>query len=442
MALAIPRLIRRVERRWLAHPSVLVWVLSLGWLIPGCDQPWKNLGTSPGATPTAVGPGSAWDEQPTVHAQGTLAPAGGVLRLMGTPGDRIEQVLVEPDQVVRAGEPLVQLASERARQQELRLMDERIAEAEQAAELQIAEADETIDRASRAVQQAELAQRHAAEQAAIVRQGQSTVQTARRPLQRLEQAAQEPATRTLVSPADLDRQRLTVEQAEQQWRLSSLTAQQASEAAEMAVQAARQQLAAAQQMRERLNRSRGLEILRQQRVLLETQIDLAQLVAPIDGVVLRVEATAGDSVRQTPLVELADLTQIHCYAEVHEADAPRIELGSAAQMRSAALQQPLVGRVVRIDPVVGSPQLRSPSPLAPVDFRAVGVIILLDDASAELAARWIQLQVDVTIQTPASTTPLPQSPNSEPQQRDESAGEALSALSHTKNPRRVLGAAL
>lgn len=324
--------------------------------------------------------------------------------MMGTPGDRVEQVLVEPDQRVSVGDQLIRLASERARREELQLLDERIAEAQQAWELQIAEADEAVMRARRAVQQAEMAQRHAEEQNELVRQAQQSVEMARRPLQRLEQAAQESSGRGLVSPADLDRQRLAVEQAEQQWRQSSLAAQQAQEAAALALEAAQRQLDAAVQTRARLAQSRALAVLRQQRVLVETQLELAQIAAPIDGVVLRVDANTGDSVGQTPLVELADLSEVHCFAEVHEADAPRVRLGQTAQMESAALERPLIGRVTRIDSVVGRPQLRSPNPLAPVDFRAVGVTISLDEESAALAARWIQLQVDVTIQTPPQET--------------------------------------
>jgi len=378
----------------------------------GCDRTWTTV-LSKSPSETAQHAPDRWQWQPTVHAQGSLLPAQGVLRLTSAPGNRIEQVLVRPEQQVKAGEQLIRLASDRAREQELQLLDERIAEAQQLWELEVAEADETVAQAQRAVQQAELNQRHAAQQVEFVRQSQQTVELARRPLQRLEQAAQDPATRTLISAVELDRQRLAVEQADQQWQQSNLLAQQAQEAAEIAVEAASRQLDAAQQMRTRLEPAKSLDVLRQQRVLLETQQEIAQIVAPIDGTVLRVEAKLGDSVGQLPLVEMADLTAIHCMAEVHEADAPRVEVGQTASLQSAALQQPLTGRVVRIDSVVGRPELRSPNPLAPVDFRAVGVTIELDAESAARAARWIQLQVEVTIHTPQSNSAEAAAPQDE-----------------------------
>ncbi len=383
----------------------------LAGLALGCDRSWPTI-LSRSAGETAPAADEHWQWQPTVHAQGTLLPAQGVLRLTSTPGNRIEQVLVKPEQQVKASEQLVRLASDRAREEELQLLDERIAEAQQLWELEVAEAEETVAQEERAVQQAELSRRHATQQVEFVRQAEQTVALARRPLQRLEQAAQDPATRTLISAVELDRQRLAVEQAEQQWRQSSLAAQQAQEAAEIAVAAAQRQLTAAQQIRARLEPAKSLDVLRQQRVLLETQQEIARVVAPIDGTVLRVEAKPGDSVGQLPLVEMADLTTVHCLAEVHEADAPRVKVGQSASMQSAALQESLTGRVVQIDSVVGRPQLRSPNPLAPVDFRAVGVTIELDRESATRAARWIQLQVDVTIHTPQQED-LPHRPTAE-----------------------------
>ncbi len=420
LAVFVPHRPHDASRRAVRRPLSVACVVLAG-LTLGCDRPWTTvLSKSPGET--AQPAPDQWQWLPTVHAQGSLLPAQGVLRLTGTPGNRIEQVLVKPEQQVKAGEQLVQLASDRARQEELQLLDERIAEAQQMWELEVAEADETIAQAQRAVQQAELSRRHAAQQVEFVSQSRQTVELARRPLQRLEQAAQNPATRTLISAVELDRQRLAVEQADQQWRQSNLVAQQAQEAAEIAVQSAQHQLEAAQQMRTRLEPAKSLDVLRQQRVLLETQLEIARIVAPIDGTVLRVEAKVGDSVGQLPLVEMADLAAVHCIAEVHEADAPRVEVGQMASMQSAALQQPLTGRVVRIDSVVGRPQLRSPNPLAPVDFRAVGVTIELDAESAARAARWIQLQVDVTIQTPQpADKPPAESSDETPEPQGETA---------------------
>lgn len=409
----------RAARRTLRGAStVLVCGALLGPTL-GCDRTWSTV-LSKSPDESAQPAPDRWQWQPTVHAQGSLLPAQGVLRLTSTPGNRIEEVLVKPAEQVKAGEQLVRLASDRAREEELRLLDERIAEARQLWELEVAEADESVAQAERAVQQAELNRRHAAEQVEFVRQAGQTVELARRPLQRLEQAAQDPATRTLISGVELDRQRLAVEQADQQWRQSQLAATQAQEAAEIAVEAAQRQLAAAQQIRARLEPAKSLDVLRQQRVVLETQQEIARIVAPVDGTILRVEANPGDSVGQLPLVEMADLSTVHCLAEVHEADAPRVSIGQTARMQSAALAVPLTGRVVQIDSLVGRPQLRSPNPLAPVDFRAVGVTIELDRESAVRAARWIQLQVEVTIDTP--------------QQEEQPREAATATISETANP--------
>jgi HlyD family secretion protein len=92
-----------------------------------------------------------------------------------------------------------------------------------------------------------------------------------------------------------------------------------------------------------------------------------------------------------------------CQAEISEVDVQRLQVGQKAAMSSPALSQTLQGVVIRIDPIVGTPQYRSPNPLAPVDYRVVQAIIELDAASAPLADDFVQLQVDVAIDVVAST---------------------------------------
>jgi HlyD family secretion protein len=88
-----------------------------------------------------------------------------------------------------------------------------------------------------------------------------------------------------------------------------------------------------------------------------------------------------------------------CVAEVHESDRARLRIGQMASIRSAALSKPLVGKIERIDRLVGSPMMRDPNPLARTDYRAVPVRIRLEQADAAAAAELVQLQVDVEITT-------------------------------------------
>ena len=53
--------------------------------------------------------------------------------------------------------------------------------------------------------------------------------------------------------------------------------------------------------------------------------------------------------------------------------------------------------MVEVGRLIGAPALRDPNPLAQTDRRTARVRIALDEASSEIARRFVQLQVNVTI---------------------------------------------
>jgi multidrug resistance efflux pump len=94
---------------------------------------------------------------------------------------------------------------------------------------------------------------------------------------------------------------------------------------------------------------------------------------------------------------MADLSQMTCVAEVHEADVGLVRIGQVAQMQSASLSRAIRGKVSRIDRVVGASSIRSPNPLARSDFRSIAVWIQIDPEDVPLASERVQLQVEVSI---------------------------------------------
>jgi HlyD family secretion protein len=135
--------------------------------------------------------------------------------------------------------------------------------------------------------------------------------------------------------------------------------------------------------------------------------------APCDGTVLELFARQGERVANAPILQLGDLSQMVCVAEVHEANLKDLEVTTVADsaadgklvpardygvtIRSAALEQDLRGKVVEVGRLIGVPALRDPNPLAQSDRRTVRVRIELDEASTAIARRFVQLQVNVTI---------------------------------------------
>ena len=138
--------------------------------------------------------------------------------------------------------------------------------------------------------------------------------------------------------------------------------------------------------------------LEKQIELLQVQREQGTVTSPVNGTVLQIAAAIGERTGATPLIEIADLSSMVCAAEVHESDVAQVRVGQKAELKSAALQHPIRGKVTRIDRVVGPPQMRSPNPLARSDFRSIPVWIQIDPEDTEIASQRLQLQVEVSIE--------------------------------------------
>jgi multidrug resistance efflux pump len=113
--------------------------------------------------------------------------------------------------------------------------------------------------------------------------------------------------------------------------------------------------------------------------------------------VVAINTRVGETAAQYPLIELADVSEIICEAEVVETDAALIAPGQIVKITSPALPQELHGKVLRRGQLVGRPQLAVADPLAKADYRSILVAIEIDSADVPIASKWLQLQVSVEI---------------------------------------------
>jgi HlyD family secretion protein len=127
----------------------------------------------------------------------------------------------------------------------------------------------------------------------------------------------------------------------------------------------------------------------------EAELELATVRSPIDGQVLKIYAHAGERVGAEGIMTIARTPQMQVVAEIYETDIGRVKLGQRATITSAALPQPLSGRVSKIRPQVAKEQLLHTDPIARTDARVVEVEITLDHP--EIVQELSNLQVDVTI---------------------------------------------
>jgi HlyD family secretion protein len=365
-----------------------------------------GLGCAPAFQPreSSSSPVRAPAKPQAISAQGRLLPASGIIQISATPGDRIEEVLVEVNQHVTKGQVLARMRSEKLRAAELDAARTKLAETQKAAEVKRAESLLNIDTARVRLKQAESQLMQATEQKKLLEtqsENSPTSQVAalQKQIESFVALRKDPLTRSMIGAMEIEARQIELNKAKTSLQSSNLGAAQAVAAAQWGVEMASDGLIAAEKAVSLVEESFPTRSLEKQIELLELQVAQSPITAPCDGMILSLYSEAGELSTGLPAMELANLEKMICIAEVHEADIGQLAVGDIATLHSSALERSLQGRIRRIDSLVGMPQMRSPNPMARTDFRAVPIVVELDDDNSRIAAQRVQLQVDVTIQT-------------------------------------------
>lgn len=381
------------------------WLLALSCgILLGCDrEASETVASEPQLLPVVA----ALDAPPgeIVLAQGQLEPTRGVIPIIAAAGDRIEQINVDAGDSVTAGMVVGRLAGRATRQAELAVAETQLAEARErrraqaaAAQAELEVAAVGIKRNERQLRQAEAALARAQADGGELQLLERRLRLAQEKLMQLRQAAAEPESRRLVGATAVEQQELAVEAARAELESARREAEGAVEAAQLVLEASEKELRAAELAIESARVTAPIESLEKQVELLELQVQRAELISPISGTVLAVDASEGEpTTTGTPVMRVADTTQMICRAEIPVAELPRIAIGAEAKMTGGGLDAAISGRVGSISRIIGSPRLPSPSPMARVDWRAADVVIDIDPSDAPRAARLINARVDVAI---------------------------------------------
>ncbi|MBL8892907.1 MAG: HlyD family efflux transporter periplasmic adaptor subunit [Planctomycetaceae bacterium] len=341
------------------------------------------------------------DQEPIqVIAQGTLVPRSGLVNVFGPPNQVVESIAVTQGQTIRKNETeLATFPLYENLQRQAALAAAQASEAKHELAQKVAMAQGQVEAAQLAVSLAELQLRQA-ETRDLLEIPERKLAAAKAKLARLENLAKDPKTEAFVATTAIDEQKLAITEAEIQLTYANKQHASAREAAALELEAARSALARASEQH------KTLAALQQQ----ETSADLAvsaakalaseaRILAPLDGVVVQVLAKAGDVALPTPIMQVADLSQMDCVAEVPDRLISQISVGNEVKLQSLALERELTGRVVEITPVVGNSSLPNPNPLALVDRESVRVRIELNENDVPVAAKLINLQVTVIFST-------------------------------------------
>jgi HlyD family secretion protein len=129
----------------------------------------------------------------------------------------------------------------------------------------------------------------------------------------------------------------------------------------------------------------------------EQELERALVRAPDRGRVLDINVRAGERSGTAGIIDLGDTSQMTVEAEVYQTMIGRVAIGDPVVITAVALRTELHGKVSAIGLEIGRQSITSDDPAANTDARVVDVIVILDQASSDLAASFTNLETIVRI---------------------------------------------
>jgi membrane fusion protein (multidrug efflux system) len=313
------------------------------------------------------------------QVDGHLVPVS--CRVYGT----VEKVLVEDNQAVKAGDPLVSVDP---RDTQARLDQAKAALAQARAQLEGAKAD--LERSRVAFQQARSSDLETAK--AKIDSKKASLDKAKTDLQRMKPLME----REEISALQFDGFRTQAEVADGEWReaqqkLGSL--QQEADIRKVAVGAAEARLSSAQAQVEQARATQeGFEL----------QLGYTSILAPVDGVVTRKFVEAGQTIQPGQgLLTLIPLHQTWVTANFKETQLARVKPGQEAEIKVDMNGVVLKGRVESIAGSTGSRMSLLPPENAVGNFvkvvQRIPVKIRIDDEESKKVILRPGMNVEVTV---------------------------------------------
>lgn len=335
-----------------------------------------------------------------VTALGRLQPAGGVIPVVGPPGDRIAKLYpVAPGNELAAGTPVAELAGRKERLQELLIAESQQAEAEKTLKFARVAGERKVEAATAELRQAQA--NEASDLAALDARltfVELSATAAGKQVERLKTVK--------VSAEEADKAGLAKAQADAEVATTRATIEKTRTTYKESQKAAEARIAAARAELDEAVAKVPTDSARQRLALARQFAEQAVLKAPVRGTVLRVTGREGQPTGVEPVIQMADLSAMTAVAEVYESDVGRVfgwvKTGPVrAEVKNPALPRPLTG-VVRseqdIAMMIARNQVFAVGPREDADRRVVDVVVHLDPASAAEARRLVGLQVTVTLE--------------------------------------------
>jgi HlyD family secretion protein len=360
----------------------------------------KNGDEGPKTTTEQPDSTESTDPSGGVVAMGRLEPAAGVVDVLGVLGDRVEDLTLKEGDPVEAGKEIGHFESRSLRQLEVDLAQTQLEESEKRMTAE-------LDAAHKKLASAKISEEGGTELAELDAEAQGKQieilklhrDQAKADLARLEKLQNTPTE--LVSKQEVEHQSLLAKKAAEEVEAaqSALERLKKGNALKQKTTAADRTAAEADVDKAKLVFPIGT--LKTQLALAQERLKQATILAPVSGTVLKIFTPKGSSVTQRPILQIADLSQMVCIAEVYDNEIHRIQENQDVIIESKTFQDPsgkskvLHGHVSRIGRTVATPALKAIDPYAPVDRHVIEVRIDIRPEDIPQAARFINLQVDV-----------------------------------------------
>ncbi|HUY87990.1 MAG TPA: HlyD family efflux transporter periplasmic adaptor subunit [Pirellulales bacterium] len=384
-----------------AVPLLVGVVSALATLAVTRYFPSAVLSPPPAAGPNATGKGAgdvferAAPDKVTALAR--LEPEDGVVDISGTPGDRLQELKVRIGDRVKAGDTLAVLESRTLRQAELELAQSQLEDAEKRGAAEEKYAAALRQEAELAKRQAQLERLEIAAQKDQIEGLKIGLASVEDDLERLEKLRRSSSSTdaSIVSDQQLEHQRTLKEKTQKELAAAESQLAKLRDTIQLSEQQAEAKVQTALANQSRIPSTLALDSLRKSVELARRRLELSTIRAPSDGEILKVFLSAGETIAQQPILQMADTSQMVAVAEIYEDDALHVNQGAAASVDSEALEKPIAGTVTYVGSMVAKNTVMSLTPTASADLRVVEARIRLEPSPE--ARRLINLQVTVSI---------------------------------------------
>ncbi len=371
-----------------------------------------------------------------VTALGRLEPKGEVIKLSAptsAEGSRVEHILVEEGDRVKAGQVIAILDSENRLQAALAEAQERV-RVTQANLMQVKagakEGEIAAQRATVARIKTETTSQITAQNAVVARidtERQNAIAAQQATITRLEselanaqieyQRYQTLYQEGAISASIIDSKRLTLERSQQQLKeaqanLARISLGQAQQIKEAQANLARisaggeEQIKEAESTLDKISEVRPVDVQAAQAEVnqalaavktAQANLDRAYVKSPRDTQVLKIHNRPGEIIAPEGIAELGETSKMYAVAEIYESDIKEVKNGQNVQITSDSFPGKLKGTVERIGFQVKKQNVINTDPSANIDNRVVEVRIRLDPTSSQKVTGLTNLQVKVTI---------------------------------------------